>query len=350
MLSAVSGGDIDSLNAVLLDTTFKVFSTTLETTVSTVGVETFTVNDSSFNAQNALTIATESGNAFLTNGKVKLEENATINTRRTTDSTTISETITTTSGSLTVEVSNTANTVTIGDLNSGESFTYGNSTYTMSSIGLVTGNTLNPNAATNNSITTAKLVGDDAWKTMWQTTDGTLTISSAVSAQAYAVYFDEDNPSTAINYGTLTKTDGVYSFAQTTAPSSITVEGVKVELPSECGQIPLTAKDATFTVTADGEFTIDATSTLPSISGVSAVTLTSGTLPATTDIPITALGNVITRTAGDGLTVTVDGSAVTVGSLNTGDKFTVGTASYEMTAAGLLDTTNQKLLADVTTS
>ncbi|MBR6712027.1 MAG: hypothetical protein IKI76_03430, partial [Selenomonadaceae bacterium] len=279
VLSAVSGGDIDSLEAVLLDTTFKVFSTTLETTVTTVGVETFTVNDSSFNAQNALIIATESGNAFLTNGKVKLEQDAVINTRRTEDSTTISETITTTSGSLTVEVSDTANTVTISDLNSGESFTYGNSTYTMSSIGLVTGNTLNPNAATNNSIATAELVGDDAWKTMWQTTDGTLTISSAVPAQAYAVYFDEDNPSTAINYGTLTKADGVYSFTQATAPSSITVEGVKVELPSECGQIPLTALGAVFTVTADGDFTIDATSTLPSISGVSAVTLTSGTLP-----------------------------------------------------------------------
>ncbi|MBQ3444150.1 MAG: hypothetical protein IJG33_13000, partial [Selenomonadaceae bacterium] len=240
VLSAVTGGNIDNLEAVLLDTTFKVFSTTLETTVSTVGVETFTINDSSFNAQNNLTITTESGNALLTNGKVKLEQDATINTRRTEDSTTISETITNTSGSLTVEVSNN-DTVTIGDLNSGESFTYGSSnSYTMTSIGLVTGDKLNPAAAASNSITTAELVGD-AWKTMWQTTGGALTINNAVPADAYAVDFDDENPSAAVNYGTLTKTAGVYSFAQTTALTSIAVDGVKVELPAECSQVPITA-------------------------------------------------------------------------------------------------------------
>ncbi|MBR2773709.1 MAG: hypothetical protein IKD73_01835, partial [Selenomonadaceae bacterium] len=342
VLSSVDGGNINNLAAVLLNSAYKIFSTTLDTTVTTVGIESFTVNDKNFNAQNALTIETESGNAYLTNGKVKLEDDV-INTRTTTD-----ETITATTGSLIVTVSDNT-TVTISDLEASEAFTYGSSTYTMSSAGLVTSNKINPNAATTNSITTAELVGDD-WKTIWQATDGALNITSAVPAEAYVVDYNASNPSGAVNYGKLTKGDDGYTFTQSTALSSITVDGVKVTLPSDCAGVSITAKGATFSVTASDAFTIDATSTTLGISDVTAVTLTSGTIPATTDIPITANGNVITQTEGDGLTVTVDGDDVTVGSLNTGDKFTVGTTTYEMTEAGLLDTTNQELLSDVTTS
>ena len=99
-------GNIDNLKAVLIGAT-KTFSTTLETTVITVGAETFTINDKTFNAQsNTLTIATESGNAFLTNGKVQLKADTEINTRRTNDDTITNEKIATTTGTLTVEVSN----------------------------------------------------------------------------------------------------------------------------------------------------------------------------------------------------------------------------------------------------
>ncbi|MBD3878819.1 MAG: hypothetical protein SR1Q5_03935 [Quinella sp. 1Q5] len=343
VLRNVEGGNVKDLN-VLLNETFKTFSTALETTVTTVGGESFTINDKPFKAQNVLTIATEFGNAFLTNGKVELEENATITTRRTKDSTTISETIKTISGSLTVEVSNN-DTVTIGDLNLGESFEFGGKTYTQTAIGLTDGTTLNPTVTS--SVTVDALTSG---KAIWQTPGGALTLSDKTGTEWLVADVDAANPSGAVNYGTLTKGGDGYKFAQTTALTSIAVEGVKVELPSECSQVSITAKGAEFTVTASGVFTIDATKTALEIGNVSAITLNSGTIPATADVPITALGNVITQTGGDGLTVTVAGETVTVGALNPDDSFTVGATNYKMTAAGLLDTTNKKLLSEVTTS
>ena len=227
----------------------------------------------------------------------------------------------------------------------GDVFTFGGKTYTQTAIGLTDGTTLNPD------VTTSATVDDlTSGKTILQATDGALTIDTTAGADLIVADLDTSNPSGAVNYGKLTKGDDGYTFTQSTALSSITVDGVKVTLPSDCAGVSITAKGATFSVTASDAFTIDATSTTLGISDVSAITLTSGTIPATADIPITANGNVITQTEGDGLTVTVDGSSVTVGSLNTGDKFTVGTTTYEMTEAGLLDTTNQELLADVTTS
>ncbi|MGD7478526.1 hypothetical protein, partial [Ralstonia pseudosolanacearum] len=214
---------------------------------------TTTVNGSTYAGTTDLTIDTTAESSTLQSGTITL--NAANDSAQATNDT----------SALTVESGTISATATggkftqISGLDTGESFTFGGKTYTQTAIGLTDGTTLNT------AVTTSVNVADlTAGQTIWQAPSGALTLSDETGASWLVADVDTSNPSAAVNYGTLTKTDGVYSFTQATAPSSITVEGVKVELPSECGQIPLTALGALFTVTADGDFTIDATSTLTS--------------------------------------------------------------------------------------
>ncbi len=354
-LSETTDGVISTLKGVLLGTAVKSFNTDLETTVITSGTDTFTVNGKVFAALNALTITTASNDsAFLTNGKVTVAEGATV-TARYTDTSNHDETITSTKGTLTVIADSTANTVTISDMDAGDVFNVGTNSYTMTSVGLTNGTKLNYNALKNNGITTAEFdLTDDAWKNIVPTESGVLTITNAVGSNVFVADVDTENPSSAVKYGTITKSsdDGIYTLTQAdgndTALEGIILTGVKVTFPTTCTNTNITAKDATFKVTASEPFTIDAASTTLSMSEeVTAVELVKGTLQATNGIPITANGNVITTTSGT-MTVGIDDTGVFVGNLNENETFTVGSTSYKKTAAGLLDVTNQKLQASVT--
>ena len=354
-LSETTDGVISTLKGVLLGTAVKSFNTTLETTVITDGIDTFTVNGNDFAALDTLTIATASNNgAFLTNGKVTVAEGATVTTRYT-DTSNHDSTITSTTGILTVIADSENKKVTITEMDAGDVFNVGTNSYTMTSVGLTNGTKLNYNALKNSGITTAEFdLTDDAWKNIVSTDNGVLTINNAVGSNVFVADVDTENPSSAFKYGTITKSsdDGIYTLTQAdgndTALEGIILNGVKVTFPTTCTNTNITAKSATFKVTASEPFTIDAASTTLSMSDeVTAVELTSGTLQATNGIPITASGNVITTTSGT-MTVGIDDTGVFVGGLNEDETFTVGNTSYKKTAAGLLDVTNQKLRAAVT--
>ena len=344
-LSTTPGGVVSNMNAVLLGTAVKTFNTDQETTVITSGSTTFNVNNNSFVAQNALTIATKDSKATLTNGTITLSKDATVNTRYNG----IDETITETNGEITVNVSNSA--VRLSGIDTSDAFTVGNVTYTMTNVGLADSNKkLNYAMLSNGSITTASLSGG-SWKDILEAPDGVLTINDSVSAtDAYVAYVDTTNPGTAVKYGTLTQAGGTYTLTQNddndTVLSSINISGVKAVLPLRCTDTSIVTDNAQIKVSADAPFTIDDTGETLAISNVTAISLESGELQAVSGVPITANGNVITTS--DTITVGIDSTGVYVGDLNADETFTVGETGYKMTSAGLLDTTNKRLATDVT--
>ena len=344
-LSTTPGGVVSNMNAVLLGTAVKTFNTDQETTVITSGSTTFNVNNNSFVAQNALTIATKDSKATLTNGTITLSKDATVNTRYNG----IDETITETNGEITVNVSNSA--VRLSGIDTSDAFTVGNVTYTMTNVGLADSNKkLNYAMLSNGSITTASLSGG-SWKDILEAPDGVLTINDSVSAtDAYVAYVDTTNPGTAVKYGTLTQAGGTYTLTQNddndTVLSSINISGVKAVLPLRCTDTSIVTDNAQIKVSADAPFTIDDTGETLAISNVTAISLESGELQAVSGVPITANGNVITTS--DTMTVGIDSTGVYVGDLNADETFTVGETGYKMTSAGLLDTTNKRLATDVT--
>ena len=333
-LSTTPGGVVSNMNAVLLGTAVKNFTTDQVTTVITSGSTTFNVNNNAFVAQNALTIATKDSKATLTNGSITLSKDATVNTRYNG----FDETITETNGVLTLNVSYSA--VRLSAIDTSDTFTVGKITYTMTNIGLAdSNNKLNYAMLSNGSITTASLSGS-AWKDILYAPDGVLTINESVSASdGYVAYVDTTNPGTAVKYGTMTQAGGTYTLTQNddndSDLSSINISGVKAVLPLRCTDKSIVTDKAEFKVSADAPFTVDDTGDTLAISNVTAISLESGELQVANDVPITARGNVITTTSGT-MTVGIDGRGVYVGDLDADDTFTVGETGYKMTESGLL--------------
>ncbi|MBR0289866.1 MAG: hypothetical protein IJQ82_12895, partial [Selenomonadaceae bacterium] len=341
-LSTLSGGHIDDMTAVSLSTAVNTFNTDQEITVKTSkpasGNSRFTINGKSFVAKDDLTIATEKDNAILTGGSVALSQNTSVNTRYSNDN--IDETITSTKGTITVTVSE--NAVTISDIASSNVFTVTDdedktTTYRMTAIGLVNDNS-QLNVMEGSSITTAELIDGD-WKSIVAAPSGALTIDSKVSDNAFVVD-NTSNPT--VKYGEITNSKGTYTLTQESSDpefKSITVDGVKVVLPTTCKDISITiANGPTFKVTeASKAFTIDATSSPVGISSdVTAVELEEGELQTAEGLSVTASNNTIEATSGI-ITVGIDTEkGVYVGALNEYDEFTVNGTSYIMTGLGLL--------------
>ena len=346
-LTSTPGGYISDLAAVSLSSAVNTFNTDEEVTVKTAGTATFKINSKSFVANNALTIATETDDAILTGGSVTLSKNyPTVNTRYNN----IDETITLTTGTINVSVSD--DNVTISDINTGEAFTVKDdsgtiTTYTMTAIGLVNGNS-QLNVMDSGKITTANLSGDD-WKAIVAAPSGVLTIDSLIADDAFVVD-DTSNPT--IKYGEITNSKNVYTLSQEDSDpyfNGININGVKAVLPITATEISIAITNGpTFEVLgATDPFTIDATTSKVGISDeVTAIELTAGTLQeAPENLSITASGNTIKMTSGT-MSVGIDAEkGVFIGSLNDYETFTLNGTNYIMTGVGLLDTVNNKLSA-----
>lgn len=325
-----SDGDLTSFKGAAINKSVPDVSTDIETNVYTTDAVTFGVNGKEFVAQNELTIATVSKNAYLTNGSVTLAQDGTVTTRRT-DGTV--EAIKAVTGSLVVTAS--GDDITISNLVPGNEFTVDKNSYTVTSIGVTLSDKTKLVPDVGGSVTTAALA--NALTIM--AIDGTLTVDSSTPANLALV--DMTDLNNAFYYGSLTKDGDTYKLDTVTTPlTKITVTGVKLTLPKEEANVPITAGNATFTVEASGDFTVNATST-PIITDADKVNLTAGTIQATVDLPIGTGDYTFTATNGD---MTITAGTVTIGKLNQGDTFTLNGTNYAMTATGLYDTDNQQLV------
>ncbi len=293
------------------------FETDVTTTSATVNGQSYTTNGGT------LTIRSDGKDSTLKDGTVSLSAGNDVPTAK--------GTVAAQTGTITVNVS--GDTVTIGNLSNGKVFTFGGETYYVSAIGLKDGNNLR--TFSGNSIDTDDL--SSGWQSMIEATDGNLIINTA-SVAGVAVN-DIDTPT--INYGTLTGSGTAYTFAAsgTNKLNSITVSGVTAVLDSTNAGIVIYAGDATFTVAASDNFTVDALST-PVLSNVSEVNLTDGKIKAPDDKLVIVGAYRITATEGDMSIELNDNGKTVIGDLNTGDTFTIGSSTYEMMDTGLYNSTS----------
>ena len=331
--------NLADLNTVLLKDV-KSYNSDLTTTVKTSGTGTFTINGKEFAAQSDLTVLTENSGARLTAGEVTLATGASVDTRYGS----VDETIGATAGSVNVSVASGA--VTISEMSAGDVVSVNGTNYAMTAVGLVdVANQLNCKAQS--SITTADLSGAD-WKAIIAAPDGALVLNGAVAG--YVADIDLDKPADAKKYGTLTVENGAYTLTQDndTVLESVDISGVKVTLPAGSTNAIKTA-GATFAITAQEAYTLDATGDTLTLEKVDSVELTDGEITVAQEVLINADGKTITPTNGT-LTVGVDNNGAYVKALNSGDEFTVDDKAYKMTAAGLLNVTDGTLDANITTT
>ena len=308
--------------------------------VATVnGSGTTTVNDVTYTSTGNLVINTTADSSTLQSGTVTIANGNSI--QATNDTTALAVT----NGTITARASN-GNFTNITKLNNGDAFTFNDKTYTKTSLGLLSSdNKLNEDVSS--SVAVADLSGS-SWQDITQATNGALTLTPDTLTSL--IVDITDNKAQCKRYGTLTKSGGIYTLEQAETDSqltSLTLDGVKTILPTTCANTAITANNATFTVTADDAFTIDATADIPTLSNVTGITLNNGTIQALNNISITVGDNIITTTSGT-MTVGVDSTGVFVGNLNADETFTVNDTEYKMTSSGLLDVTNQKIRASVT--
>ena len=152
-------------------------------------------------------------------------------------------------------------------------------------------------------------------------------------------------------YGTLSKSGSTYSLTQANddiLPASIKIDGTKIELPANYSNPITTKSNATFNVSSSATYTVDDTGTYPTVSKVDLITVTSGEIQAALNQSIVVGGKTVIPTSGE-MTVGYNSDGF-VGNLNIGDKFTVDGTAYEVTAAGLFDAKNIRLVQNVTTT
>lgn len=248
--------------------------------------------------------------------------------------------------------------ITLGGLGTTnkDAFIYGGESYSVRGVGFVkqTGdsvysiyNVSGTHSLSNASIAAGDLDGEN-WSTVHNAPNGAVTIPSILSDSVVIVDTNNFNKT----YGTLTNDGGTFVLKLAsidTTLSSITIpEKVKVELPYDLAgkSIAIDAtNNATFSINATKNFTIDTTGTYPSISDADSVTLSAGTLYAAVGTPITVNSHEVTATKISGyLTVGINDTGAFIGELNTGETLTIDGIAYEMTAAGLYDAKNNKLV------
>ncbi|MBR5436646.1 MAG: hypothetical protein IK120_07250, partial [Muribaculaceae bacterium] len=322
---------LSELKSVKLGTAIRNFSTAIGTTVDTTAVGTYTVNGKNFAGKTVLSIETAENSATLTGGTVTLNQTEEVATG--------SGIITATTGTVTVAVS--GNTVTIGDLKAGEVFSVGETSYTMTSIGLINSDRVKE---IENSVTIADL--SNGWQALKQAPSGALTIDTSTGSNLMVVATTGD-PTKAVKYGQLTKSGNEYKFTQDGSKlTSITLSGVKATLDKGCSDVTITAGEVTLTAKATKDFTVDAMASTVAINNATAINLASGTIEAAQDVPVTAKTYQVTATSGT-MTIGInDAGKVLVGALNTGDKFTVDNTTYEMTAVGLYNAANKQIVKE----
>ena len=325
-------GDLEYITLPANDTTLN--TGTINVTVNTTrGSSTYNINGNTFKARSELTVETTGAStATLTSGTVTLNKNDKVTP-------TDGKEITATAGTVTVKVD--GSTVTVGSLGNGDSFTYDGETYTKTNLGLSYDSKLLEDI--DSSVRIDQLSGG---KTILEAPSGVLTINpDALPTGTTEWTVVDTSASTAVKYGRLTFDGSIYTFTQDqdgSALSSVALVGnITASLPATVGDgnKTITAGGATFAATAttaSDAFTVKATSSPITLDGVSAVTLSSGTINAPS-VPVKAGDYTIERTGGDGMTVKVDGSTVSLGGLNSGDEFKIDGKYYVYNSAGLFN-------------
>ena len=261
---------------------------------------------------------------------------------------------------ITVNVNN--GTTTISGLASGDTFTVGGTEYKVTDVALykkIGDDYLiyngGVNILTDGAITTTQL-DSGSWGDTLQITDGALSIASSTLTSGSATIVSSDLSKI---YGTLSTDGTTYTLTKTATAqkptgfsfaglSSVTIaSGVTINVASDFSGLSYTVNGATISDIALSDsattFTVNATSTPVLSADVTSFTLSTGSVALQTNQTVTASGHTIIPTTGT-VNVTVSGTTVSVSELDTGDKLTIDNVTYEMTAAGLLNTTDGQQL------
>ena len=221
---------------------------------------------------------------------------------------------------------------TVDDLQVEESFKLDDKIYTQSAVGLMTDGKINE-----------KLVGekidisgltDADWSDVVVPDGDTLDLTSVTNNSL--ICDDEDNPTK--KYAALTVDDGKMTLKnrENAADTIKTVEvaadtNLKIDFVAQ-----INAPIGSVTV---NNKSYDGTTELVIDSDGKTSTLTQGTVSLAKGKSVTTTtGNKITARDGDGMTVTADGTTVTVGGLNVGDTFKVDDDTYKISPSGLINT------------
>ena len=230
-------------------------------------------------------------------------------------------------GGATIEVTNgeisfNVSDSTFGSLDNGDKFKVDDTEYTVGDGCILQSGKVWLNPA---QVTIAALGTADNWTAA---VDGTITLT----ADAQDFYGADGKKVASFNGTTLTKETSstaitaIDAIALTTA---ITIDGFYNEnttITAGSGGVNVNVGGNKFSVVG-GEFKFDGT------------TLISGTAKLSAANDAVKVGdNLITLTSGDG--ITVNATASTIGGLNSGDKFTIGTDSYEVTDNGIIKNDN----------
>ena len=306
---------------------------------------TFTINDKEYNANNSALVinaAADGATSTLTQGTVLLADS--------------SDAVTTTSGSkisyttdgdgMTVRAANGA--VNLGGLTSGDTFTVDNDSYKVTDLGFIDANyylwTSTSDYADGVAISDT---GNDGIKNSanWTKTviaeDGALAVTANTLSDGETVIIINSSGNSTNTLGTLSRTSDTYTLTKSSGdinPSSISVKDTALEIDEEYAAVPVTANGATFTVTADDPFTVDATGDVVEISNdATAIEIIKGTIAATTRQTVTATsdsGNTKVIGQGNG-TFNIGGETFTVAA-NEND-ITFGMVNGEPTSVGGLE-------------
>ena len=290
---------------------------------------TVTVNANRYNGSSELIIDSDGTTSTLYRGTVILD--------------TTNPTVTPTEDDVTLKVERgTINTtvfdglfVTVGDLDATDSFTFDGKTYTQTAVGLMFEDGTISEKLAGTAIELSDLA-DVEWSNILVPINGTLDLTAATNA---LVLDDATNPS--VKFATFTISNGKLTLEGTNdaaegistvkvATGAVLAVDFTTQVNAPSGSI--TVNDKTFNGIT--ELILDSTG--------KTATLTSGTVSlAKGDDVTTTIGNTITASDGDGLTVNANGDTVTINGLNVGDNFKVDNVTYEITTAGLHNTSGK---------
>ncbi len=324
-------GDSDGIKSVTMPNSTSTLTTDISATVNTPSSSnTYTVNGKDYSAaDSALVINSDGTTSTLTNGKISLAEE--------------NDSVTTTSGSIityktvdgdgmTVQARTSGN-VTLGGLTSGDAFKVGDDSYRVTDLGFHNGNdylwTSNSNFKNGVSISdtgTDGLNNSDNWTRTVVAEDGALSVKANTLGDGESAIIINSSANATATLGTLTKTSDGYTLTTDSDDeklSSISVAGTKLTIAETLADVPVSALKATFTVTAEDPFTVDATGDNVSISeDATAIEISKGTITATTAQTVTA-----TEDSGSTKVIVQDNGTFNIG----GEEFLVADNQDDLT-------------------
>ena len=279
----------DGITSITLPNAISTLTTDIAATVNAPSSSnTYTVNSKVYKANNsALTIASDGTTSTLTNGTINLADN--------------NDTVTTTSGSIVtyttdgdgITVTAANNSVTLNGLTASDTFTVGDNAYRVSQLGFHNDANYLWTSSTDykDGVTVAEIADAANWtRTVIADNDSLSVDDKTLSDGVTAIVIDSATAATK-SLGTLSRTGDTYTLTRdaTNKLSAIAVDNTKLAIDNQLADVPVTADGATFTVTANAPYTVDATGNTVAISDdATAIEISTGTITATTNQTVTA--------------------------------------------------------------